>query len=177
MLRDCRDDLSPTSFSQRLKQSGLTLNKVVHFTRSTILGGNVARLSLPIRLEDRRRLFVSDTARFLHHMQQDPHSKLPSLPRAALPQETYELPSGSDGLRRAVEKGVLKLDAHSFVLDTTLNNSVLQLIQEAGRKPAVIMRQLTFWQDGADQDPTSLDSWLYVLPPLPIPVQWETCPD
>ncbi len=140
MLRDARTDPAPTSFYRRLRRANLTLTKVVHFTRDTVLSGNTPLLSLPLRLEVRRKLFVTDLARFLAGMQKKSEP---------LPETTYEVP---DAKERYLEEGIMKLDGGSFVYDTTLNGSVLRVMQEADVRPAVIMKELVFWRDGADQD-------------------------
>jgi hypothetical protein len=51
----------------------------------------------------------------------------------------------------------MRIDTRTLVFDTTLNGSILQAIQEANFKPAVIVREFTFWRDGADEDGAALD--------------------
>jgi hypothetical protein len=145
MLRDARHDPNPASFYQRLKQAGLAIDKVVHFTRPTPEVGNVQLLSLPLKIEKRRELFVDDMARFLAQMQGS---------RGEIPHTTYKVPADDDGY---IEKGIMKIDGRTLVFDTTLNGSILQAIQEANLKPAVIVREFTFWRDGADEDAAALD--------------------
>ena len=148
MLRDARTDPSPASFYRRLRRANLTITKVVHFTRDTVLSGPVQRLSLPLRLEVRRNLFVADLARFLALMQKRSIIPGDGAPEP-LPLVTYAVP---DARERYLEEGILKLEGGSFVYDTTLNGSVLRVIREADVRPAVIMKELVFWRDGADQD-------------------------
>jgi hypothetical protein len=145
MLRDARQDPDPASFYQRLKQAGLAIDKVVHFTRPTPVVGDVQLLSLPLKIEKRRELFVDDMGRFLAQMQGC---------RGAIPHTTFAVPTNDDGY---IEKGIMRIDARTLVFDTTLNGSILQAIQEANFKPAVIVREFTFWRDGADEDGAALD--------------------
>lgn len=140
MVRDAKDNVEPESFGGRLKMAGITIDRLVHFTREVVLEGDPQNLSLPLRVENRRQLFVEDLARFLREMQGQ---------RGEVPHATFVLPQRGDDY---IDKGILKIDTHTFVLDTTLNSTILQLIMEAELKPAVIMKQLTFWRDGADAD-------------------------
>ncbi|GAB1318041.1 hypothetical protein MFIFM68171_08251 [Madurella fahalii] len=146
MIRDARKDPNPKSFLHQLNQAGVTIDKVVNFTRKTLLGGDPQHLSLPLRLDERRELFVADLARFMSEMRGG---------RRGLPHATYEIPAKDDSY---IEDAIMKIDSHTLVFDTTLNSTILQTIQEAGFKPGVIMMQLTFWPDGADADPESAKS-------------------
>jgi hypothetical protein len=149
MIRDARQNPDPRSFYPQLKRAGVSIDKVVNFTRKTILGDHPQNLSLPLKLDDRRRLFVSDMAKFLSEMQGG---------RRKLPHATYEIPATDN---RYIEDGIMKIDSHTLVFDTTLNSSILQIIKEADLKPGVIIMQLTFWPDGVDED---VDSARNVLP-------------
>lgn len=146
MLRDAKFDLSPSSFYQRLKQAGLAIDKLAHFTRRTPQVGklNVQLISLPLKIEKRRELFVDDMARFLGQMQGI---------RGEIPHTTYTIPAADDAY---IEKGIMRIDGRTLVFDTTFNGSILQAIQEANLKPAVIVREFTFWRDGADEDAAAL---------------------
>lgn len=144
MIRDSRKDPNPRSFWHQLNQAGVAIDKVVSFTRKTILGGDPQQLSLPLRLGERRELFVADLARFLSEMRGG---------RRPLPHASYEIPAKDN---KFIKEGIMKIDTHTLVLDTTLNRTIMQTIQEAGRKPGVIIMELTFWPDGADADPESL---------------------
>jgi hypothetical protein len=147
MLRDAKQNPDPSSFYPRLKQAGITIDKVVHFTRRTAMAGvDVQLLSLPYKIEDRRELFLGDLARFLAGMQ--------GRSGGGIPHATYEMPPKED---RAIEEGIMKVDGRTFVFDTTLNNSVLQALQEADFNPAVIMKEFGFWHDGADEDAEALE--------------------
>lgn len=143
MIRDARKDPNHKSLWHQLNQAGVTIDKVINFTRKTLLGGDPQNLSLPLRLDERRELFVADLARFMGEMRGR---------RRELPHTTYEIPAKDN---RYIEEGIMKIDSHTLVFDTTFNSTVLQAIQEAGLKPGIIIMQLTFWPDGADADPGS----------------------
>ncbi|KAK4155990.1 hypothetical protein C8A00DRAFT_31152 [Chaetomidium leptoderma] len=144
MLRDARSNPDPASFYQRLRKAELSIGKIMHFTRKTVPGGDVQRLSLPYKLEAKRTYFVGDMAAFLGKMRGS---------RRAIPHATFEIPPDND---THIKDGIMEIDSNTFLFDTTLNNSVLQAIQEANFLPAVIMKQLTFWHDGADEDAEAL---------------------
>jgi hypothetical protein len=74
---------------------------------------------------------------------------------------TYELPQEIPRNDQCLS-AILGIDEHTFSVDTTLNSSFLQAIQEADLKPAVIMKEFMFWKDGADQDVEALKKadWL-----------------
>ncbi|KAK4101169.1 hypothetical protein N658DRAFT_507136 [Parathielavia hyrcaniae] len=144
-IRDAKQDPYPSSFYQRLKQAGVTIDKIVHFTRKVARSSDVRQLSLPYRIDERRELFLADLGRFLAQAQGS---------RSAVPHSTYRTPSKED--IRYIEDGIMKIDGRTLVVDTTLNNSLLQSIQEADYRPGVIIKEFTFWRDGADQDAEAL---------------------
>ncbi|KAL2266791.1 hypothetical protein VTJ83DRAFT_6143 [Remersonia thermophila] len=159
MLRDARLDPCPASFYQRLKQAGISIDRVAHFTRRTVTRADTPLMSLPYKLEDKRRLFVGDMARFLARMQgksggEIPHATFvvpPGIGRAG-----QEGKAGDDD-DAWIEEGILKMDSRTLLLDTTMNSSLLQAVREAGLRPAVIIKQFTFWPDRTDEDTTALE--------------------
>jgi hypothetical protein len=148
-IRDAKQHPDPSSFYQRLRQAGVTIDKIIHFSRRTAGSPHAHLLSLPYRIEERRESFLQDLGRFLGQAQGN---------RNPVPHTTYQTPSRDD---KYIEDGIMKIDGRTLVVDTTLNNSILQTIQEAGFKPGVIIKEFTFWHDGADQDAEALQkaSW------------------
>ncbi|KAL2118806.1 hypothetical protein VTJ04DRAFT_5765 [Mycothermus thermophilus] len=170
MLRDARRDARPDSFYQRLRRAGISIDRIVHFTRRTVAHPDAPlTAALGYKLEEKRRLFVGDMARFLAQMQggggagqsggEIPHATFVVPPgrgrRVAAGSETTTGNADPDAF---IDEGILKIDSHTLVFDTTLNGSVLQAVKEGGFKPAVIIKQLTFWSDEADQDTEALEN-------------------
>ncbi|KAK3900218.1 hypothetical protein C8A05DRAFT_17440 [Staphylotrichum tortipilum] len=153
MLNDARNNTSPDSFYQRLRQAGITVKQVIHFASHTTLPYHL----LPVYANDhrasrapgivthRRNVFVADLAMFLGKMQESRHK--------GVSHTSFDTPSADD---EYISKGVMKVDRHTFLLDTSLNGGILRAVQEAGHRPAVIMTYFTFWPDGRDQDEKAL---------------------
>ncbi|KAK0663400.1 hypothetical protein QBC41DRAFT_340469 [Cercophora samala] len=114
----------------------------------------------------RQFYFFDDISRYLHP-KQDNHT--------TLKHRTFLLPDSS-APHDYIDKGVCKINSHTLLFDTTLNNTLMKLIQEVDAKPGVIIREFSFWPDGADTNlPSTPDKWSQVLifsfsfPPRPPP--------
>jgi hypothetical protein len=143
-----RDDPGSAFFFQRLTKTGITINKVLHFTREPV---NDKHCRLASKVKEKRGYFLGDVAWFLGKAQR----------KGKIEHTTYELPQKIPVNDQYVS-AILGIDEHTFLVDTTLNSSFLQAIQEADLKPAVIMKEFTFWKEGADQDVEALKKvdWL-----------------
>ncbi|KAL1842946.1 hypothetical protein VTJ49DRAFT_3587 [Mycothermus thermophilus] len=157
MLRDARLDPCPSSFYQHLKRAGISVDRAVHFTRRTVTRADTPLLSLPYKLEDKRRLFVGDMARFLAQMQGRGGGEIPNATFVVPPGKGRENRNGNGSDDAWIEEGFLKIDSRTLLFDTTMNSSLLQAVREAGLRPAVIIKQFTFWPDGADEDTAALE--------------------
>lgn len=144
MLRDPRSSF----LRQRLGQAGITINKVLHFTREHVVDKHY---KLASKVKVKRGYFLGDVALYLQKAQR----------KGKIQDTTYELPQKIPGGHECLG-AILGIDEHTFLVDTTLNSSFLQAIQEANLKPAVIMKEFMFWRDGADQDVEALKKvdWL-----------------
>ncbi|KAK4120612.1 hypothetical protein N657DRAFT_579424 [Parathielavia appendiculata] len=69
-IRDAKQDPDPSSFYQQLKQAGVSIDKIVHFTRKTARSSDVQLLSLPYRIEERREHFLGDLGSVLQAIQE-----------------------------------------------------------------------------------------------------------
>lgn len=154
MIRDARLNTDPDSFGQRLRQAGISISKVTGFTTEYTEAG------LASKIRDQRQYFVEDLAKFLKEMKGS-HGKLPheihEIPLPLKPDAYYtergkEPPKEDD----YINKGILTINKGTLVVDTTFNNTILELIQESGRKPGIIIKEFTFWRDGDDEDVESL---------------------
>ncbi|KAJ4291249.1 hypothetical protein N0V88_006249 [Collariella sp. IMI 366227] len=159
-----------SAFHQSLKQADVKIYKIIHFTRQTIFGREAdGRYTGPSHIPKWRNLFLMDIARSL--------TKLQRLKLHDIPFKTFEIPTEDDRgvptikakLRDKenltpydpeayIKEGILKIDKHTLVVDSTLNNSVFQVIQEANLQPGAIFKEFTYWHDGADQDVKSVES-------------------
>lgn len=133
---------------QQLNKAGITINKVLHFTREFV---EDEHRRLAYKTRDKKRYFFDDVAWFLGKAQR----------KGKIEHTTYELPLKITGNHECIS-AILDIDEHTFLVDTTLNSSFLQAIQEADLKPAVIMKEFMFWEDGDDQDDEALNNsdWL-----------------
>jgi hypothetical protein len=122
------------SFRGRLKEHSIVLDKVVHFGRVDA-PGEVCPYSSSAAMGDARRRFVESVARCL-----------------GIQRVSYYVPPGEGEYL----EGIMKIDKHTLVFDTTFNNSILKVIQEANLEPGVIIKQFRFWRDEADEDVETL---------------------
>lgn len=143
-----RDDPGSSFLCQRLKQTGTTIKKIIHFTRQPV---EDKHRRLAFKVKEKRGYFFDDVAYFLSKAQR----------KGKIEHTTCELPLEITGNHECIS-AILGIDEQLFLIDTTLNNSFLQAIQEADLKPAVIMKEFMFWKDGADQDAEALErsDWL-----------------
>ncbi|KAK4175205.1 hypothetical protein QBC36DRAFT_355344 [Triangularia setosa] len=169
---------TPGSFKNQLQQAGVSITTLFTFTRavshsakrkkkigsdeppdptpsssrppSTEPTGDMHWLALQHQNHHRQSYFVSDMARFLR-AKPDGHTTLKhttfSIPDSAAPHDY-------------LDKGVLKINPHTLIFDTTLNNTLLKLIQELDVKPGVIVKEFCFWPDGEDTNlPETPPKW------------------
>ncbi|KAH6623117.1 hypothetical protein F5144DRAFT_353606 [Chaetomium tenue] len=143
-----RDDPGSSFLCQRLNQTGITIKKITHFTRQPV---EDKHRRLAFKVKEKRGYFLDDVAYFLSKAQR----------KGKIEHTTYVLPLKITGNHECIS-AILGIDEHSFLIDTTLNSSFLQAVQEADLKPAVIMKEFMFWKDGADQDAEALgrSGWL-----------------
>ncbi|KAK4237125.1 hypothetical protein C8A03DRAFT_34938 [Achaetomium macrosporum] len=128
------------SFRGRLNEHGVIIDKVVHFGRKAVPGEASEFLGIAPptpTMEDKRRMFVWSVAWTL-----------------GVQAVTHYVPPHDD---KYLEEGIIKIDKHTLVFDTTFNNSILRVIQEANLNPGVIIKQFRYWRDGADEDARYMD--------------------
>ncbi|KAK0710380.1 hypothetical protein B0T21DRAFT_376512 [Apiosordaria backusii] len=174
---------NPDSFKYHLQQGGISITSLTTFTRTVSTAakktkklpsdkppdpspsspsnppskddpteprGDMHWIALQHQNYHRQSYFVSDMARFLRP-KPDGHTTLKHL--------TFSLPDSS-APHDYLDKGVLKINSHTLVFDTTLNNTLLKLIQELDVKPGVIIKELCFWRDGEDTNlPETPPKW------------------
>lgn len=170
LLEEYENPKMVSAFHQSLKQADVKIYKIIHFTRQTVFGRETdGRYTGPSHIPKWRNLFLMDIAMCLTKVQK-------RLRDNDIPFTTFEIPTEDDlrvptikaKLRDKenlapydpegyIKEGILKIDKNTLVFDSTLNNSVLQAIQEANLQPGAIFKQFTYWHDGADQDFKSVE--------------------
>ncbi|KAK3293146.1 uncharacterized protein B0H64DRAFT_476725 [Chaetomium fimeti] len=145
---DMLRDPATSSLCQQLSKAGIRIDKILHFTRGSVKDGH---RELTNKIRPKRAYFFGDVAAYLEKAQR----------KGKIEHTTYELPLEITGNHECIE-AILGINEHTFLVDTTLNRSFLQAIQEADLRPAVIMKEFKFWKDGADQDAKALQNadWL-----------------
>ncbi|KAK4166899.1 hypothetical protein QBC43DRAFT_204815 [Cladorrhinum sp. PSN259] len=154
------------SFKHCLKHSGATIDKVIHFTRSVCIGAgnryNETWPSLQLELERRRKFFIYDLENCL--LPKNKNKKRASSEDGIIDIEQHFIPAypalkipGKPDVPAVdsvafLEEGFMSINSRSLVYDTTLNSTLLKLMQEVDLRPAVIIKQFTFWRDGDDDE-------------------------
>ncbi|KAL2260014.1 hypothetical protein VTK26DRAFT_6123 [Humicola hyalothermophila] len=152
MIHQANNNNDPQSFGQRVNRAGISINKVMHFTRNVVYRSNdITALSKPFKIDEKAEVLAGDFPRALKSMQDGFRD---------IPLQTYKIPTRNDD--RYITEGILNIDSQTLVFDTTLNNSVLQVIKEADLRPGIIIKELTFWRDGDDQDTERLANVSYL---------------
>ncbi|KAK3987311.1 hypothetical protein QBC44DRAFT_121020 [Cladorrhinum sp. PSN332] len=134
------------SFKYHLRVSGVSIDKILHFSR-TVCNNRFSETwpSLQYQLENRRRLFLLDIGRYLVSK----HTTVEDIMRA----EYYIPPAKpAESPNAFIEEGFMNINSHTLVFDTTLNGTLLRLMLETGVKPGVIIKTFTFWRDGDDDE-------------------------
>ncbi|KAK4466134.1 hypothetical protein QBC42DRAFT_167477 [Cladorrhinum samala] len=144
---------APGSFKHHLKASGISIDKIIHFSRSLCFEGlkfGSTWPTLQLQLQHRRRYFVHDLARYLLPKQSNTKEikNVEYLIPAPLPKNAQERARYNPDA--FLEEGFLNINSRTLVFDTTLNSTLLKLMQEVDLKPGVIIKQFTFWRDGDD---------------------------
>ncbi|KAK4204633.1 hypothetical protein QBC40DRAFT_164538 [Triangularia verruculosa] len=177
---------TPGSFKNQLQQAGISITTLFTFTRTisryakdnkmlasgepsarsassskppsapyskgppTELRSGMHWKGLQQQNHDRQAYFISDMARFLRG-KPDNHTTLKHL--------TFALPDSASP-HEYLDKGILKINSRTLVFDTTLNDTLLKLIQELDVKPGVIIKEFCFWRDGEDTNlPENPPKW------------------
>ncbi|KAK4225224.1 hypothetical protein QBC38DRAFT_369247 [Podospora fimiseda] len=131
------------SFKHHLKHSGVSIDKILHFSRTVCINRySETWPSLQYQLENRRRFFLLDIARYLVSK----HATVEDIARGE-----YYIPGGANP-DAYIEEGFMSINLRTLVFDTTLNSSLIRLMVETGMKPGVIIKTLTFWRDGDDDE-------------------------
>ncbi|KAH6847806.1 hypothetical protein B0I37DRAFT_354498 [Chaetomium sp. MPI-CAGE-AT-0009] len=107
-------DPSSSPLCQQLSKAGITINKILHFTREPVKDGHRALID---RIKQKRRYFFGDVASELGKAQR----------KGKIEYTTYELPLEITGNHECIS-GILGIDQHTFLVDTTLNSSFLQAV-------------------------------------------------